>query len=252
MPQSEQSSDPRYNGPIVSAFRSAVAKCNINAIPKIVAELLDTEAWRIFLVSAQLHQNTDFLAFITGPPHQGCAWDPGMVEALLQKSGDQITLMRWRQAITAPPGGDQKSEGARSRQVEAKVEAINSDIITIDPKRGTSLAYTLDRLSRERPDLLAKVAAKEMSANAAAIEAGFRKKPTPFESTIARLPKFSREERRKIHMLTQDCPECGASMNHQTYHSAETGKEWNGWECDSCGNSLTVSTRCRRFGSNAT
>jgi hypothetical protein len=147
---------------LVAAFRSAVAKCNINGIPKIVAELLDTEAWRIFLVSMQLHRNTDFLAFITDPPHMGCGWDPGMVEALLQKSGDQITLMRWRQAVTAP-------QGAHHDNVMMKVS------------QGNSLAYTLDRLSRERPDLLAKVESKRMSANAAAIQAGFRKKPTPFE-----------------------------------------------------------------------
>jgi hypothetical protein len=45
--------------------------------------------------------------------------------------------------------------------------------------QGTSLAYTLDRLHRERPDLYAKVVAKEMSDNKAAIAAGFRKQLSP-------------------------------------------------------------------------
>jgi hypothetical protein len=46
-------------------------------------------------------------------------------------------------------------------------------------KRGNGLAYTLTRLSRERPDLYARVIARppQMSANKAAIEAGIRKKP---------------------------------------------------------------------------
>ncbi len=42
--------------------------------------------------------------------------------------------------------------------------------------RGTSAAYILARLKRDRPDLAEKVVSGEMSANAAAIEAGFRKK----------------------------------------------------------------------------
>ncbi len=41
---------------------------------------------------------------------------------------------------------------------------------------GNAIAATLRRLRKDRPDLLAKVIAGEMSANAAAIEAGFRSK----------------------------------------------------------------------------
>ena len=53
------------------------------------------------------------------------------------------------------------------------------DIVTL--MRGNSLDYTLRRLTRDRPDLLARYESGELSANAAAIEAGFRKKRTPFE-----------------------------------------------------------------------
>ena len=82
-------------------------------------------------------------------------FDPKYVQALLHKSGDVIVEAMFRRAMTAPVGGDQKSEEARSKQAEA----INSDIVTIDPKRGNSLAYTLDRLQRERPELFAQVEA---------------------------------------------------------------------------------------------
>src|SRR6516225_5277398 len=105
-PQMLQNNDPRFNGTIVTAFRHVVATCNINNIPSVVADLLDTGAWRIFLAGMQLHQHTNFLEFIRNPPYQGCGWDPEMVEALIRKSGDQIALMKWRQAVIAPPGGD--------------------------------------------------------------------------------------------------------------------------------------------------
>lgn len=49
-------------------------------------------------------------------------------------------------------------------------------------QQGTSLGYAIRRLSRERPDLLEAVQAGEMSANAAMIQAGFRKKPSNLET----------------------------------------------------------------------
>jgi hypothetical protein len=63
----------------------------------------------------------------------------------------------WRQAITPDAHRPKKGES-------------HDNIIT---SQGTSRAYTLDRLQRERPDLFAEVVAKRLSANAAAIEAGF-------------------------------------------------------------------------------
>jgi hypothetical protein len=173
--------DPRDNGTIVTAFRHVVATCNIGNVPSVVAELLDTGAWRFFLAGQQLHQHTSFLKFIRDPPYQGCGWDPEMVEALIQKSGDRMLLMRWRQVVTAP-----------------KHVHHDTDNVSIKPTHGNSLTYTLDRLSRERPDLLAKVESKKMSANAAAIEAGFRKKSAPYEIVQKLLPKLTVKQRRMI------------------------------------------------------
>lgn len=52
------------------------------------------------------------------------------------------------------------------------------DNVTSAPrKRGNSATYTLRRLKRDRPDLADKVINGDLSANAAAIEAGFRHKP---------------------------------------------------------------------------
>ena len=52
----------------------------------------------------------------------------------------------------------------------------------------------LKRLKRDRPDLAERVVAGEMSAHAAAIEAGFRKKATAAEQVARLLPKLSDEE----------------------------------------------------------
>jgi hypothetical protein len=64
-------------------------------------------------------------------------------------------------------------------------------------KRGRE--YDLARLRRDRPDLAERVPG-ELSANAAAIEGGFRKKATPFE-TIAKLAQADLTERAELRRL---------------------------------------------------
>jgi hypothetical protein len=61
-----------------------------------------------------------------------------------------------------------------------KDDAIKPDNVSVD-SFGNSKAYTLARLDRDRPELAERVRAGELSANAAAIEAGFRRKRTPLE-----------------------------------------------------------------------
>ena len=46
------------------------------------------------------------------------------------------------------------------------------------PERGTSLSYTLRRLKQDHPELYQRVVAGELSANAAAREAGIRRPTT--------------------------------------------------------------------------
>jgi hypothetical protein len=64
---------------------------------------------------------------------------------------------------------DMRPEGTHGGK-RAKGQGANSTL-----KRGsTSVASTVARLKRDRPDLAAKVVAGKMSANAAAVAAGFR------------------------------------------------------------------------------
>ncbi len=84
--------------------------------------------------------------------------------------------------------------------------------------RGTGYTYTLRRLKRDRPDLAEKVVSGEMSANAAAVEAGFRKKsitvPLEVEAAARCLvkpepfgPERARELAKEVLKLVGDAPE---------------------------------------------
>lgn len=70
-------------------------------------------------------------------------------------------------ALQRPPGGDKRSESYQETIV---------DNIHIDRPTGTSESAALRRLRKDRPDLHAQVLANELSAHAAAIQAGFRPK----------------------------------------------------------------------------
>jgi hypothetical protein len=143
---------------------------HIKDLPRILCVLLDTRAWEEREVAGRIIRHKRFIDFITIPPIEGCGWPPGKVEALIKD--DAETLARWREATT----GKQGAHGSNR---------------TVKPVRGTTLAYTLNRLKRERPDLFERVVAREMSANAAAIEAGWRKQSTPFERMENLAPKLS-------------------------------------------------------------
>lgn len=63
---------------------------------------------------------------------------------------------------------------------------------SLSAERNTK-AQILRRLARERPDLLERYERGEISANAAAIEAGFRKPPKPRPTTPAEVLDMAAE-----------------------------------------------------------
>jgi len=86
------------------------------------------------------------------------------VRLLLQNEGESSTY-----DLRLPPLMNRQEAGRRRWGGRRTV-----DISTPSAQGGNSRDYTLARLKRDRPDLAEKVIAGQMSANAAAIEAGFR------------------------------------------------------------------------------
>lgn len=175
----------KRNGDLVESFWNAVDHCSINRIPAIVREVITSGAWRKRRFRNKVYEHEKFLDFITTPPLAGCGWEPDKVAALL--GNDVEVLAMWREATTGKPGRRWKSN------------ITNNDNVINKGQQGNSRAYTLDRLKRERPDLFDKVKLGKLSANAAAIEAGFRKQATPLERILKLLPKLTSTERRHLY-----------------------------------------------------
>lgn len=113
-----------------------------------------------------------FSDFITSNPPEGLAESADMLLKLLHDDPEVSAL--FREAMT-------RKWGERKRK---KAEETNNvSLSEKDPVHGNSLSYTLRRLKKERPDLFEKVTSGQMTANQAAIEAGFRKKTISVELT---------------------------------------------------------------------
>jgi hypothetical protein len=89
-------------------------------------------------------------------------------------------------------GGDRRSQEAREQPCSARL------------KYGTA-THTIARLQRDNPELHERVVSGELSANKAAIEAGFRKPPlTPLESLLKAWRSAEDGERKQFLAMIQE------------------------------------------------
>jgi hypothetical protein len=198
------------NHQIVAALWDAVntSSGSLENVAPLIKRVLETGAWRCRIVPQLGNEPVkfnDFLKFIETKPLRGCGWPHDKIPPLLKDDPEAVRL--WRKATVG----------------EKHVHHDDNNNVIIKAQQGNSLAYTLDRLQRERPDLFERVKAGEMSANAAAIAAGFRKKLTPLEQ-IQKLWLRLDQDGRRAHLewTLKHCAICGRD-----------GAE-NGTWCDDC------------------
>ena len=129
---------------------------------------------------------------ITAPPLKGYGEKVEDVERMISNDAEALANFQVAMAgaVGAPIGNDNaaKPENRKTNR---------NNITNCKATTGTGKAYTLSRLKRETPDLFAAVVRGELSANAAAIKAGWRKKKTPLAQLRAALAKASPTERRQ-------------------------------------------------------
>ena len=105
----------------------------------------------------------------------------------LNPPSEPIPLETAKSLALKAHGGDRKSEKAKAVQVG------NTNLKSLS-KGGLTATYTLARLDRDRPDLAEKVRSGELSANAAAVEAGFRRRPSFLTAARRQVLELSLEE----------------------------------------------------------
>ena len=98
--------------------------------------------------------------------------------------------------VDAPRTLKATAEAGRKLQTHGGDRTKQGDNVTLPLVRGNSIEYTIARLDRDAPELAARVRAGDISANAAAIEAGFRKKLTGIDRLRSAWKAATPSERR--------------------------------------------------------
>lgn len=144
----------------------------LRVVPALLKRTIQDDCWRdrIIIKTGERVQFGSFADFVTTKPLKGLGATVAQLEALIKDDAEALTL--FRRAIT-PTAGKPSRKG----------EVINANIIN-KPTQGTTRAYTLDRLQREAPLLYRDVIARKLSANAAAVKAGFRQKTITVPATV--------------------------------------------------------------------
>lgn len=174
--------NPIENEQICSSCAMAIAEGSgrLANVPALVKKIIAAEAWKERKIrTGKIVKLKSLRDLITLPPLDGWGEDPAKVEALIRD--DAEALATWREAMTPP-----------------NHRPISNDNIISYGGQGTSRAYTLSRLRREQPKLFADVDAGKLSANAAAIKAGWRKKPTTIEQLKKLWSKASSNDKREF------------------------------------------------------
>ncbi len=160
--------NPIYAGRLCDDLNKCLrgSESNLTGLAQMLTVVLRDEAWRERRIrTGQIVTHSRFIDFIATPPLEGLGEDPDRIKKLLRD--DLAALAAFEIAIVG--------------EKHKRRPASDGDNITIKPERGTGRAYTLRRLSKDNPDLFAEVTAGKLSANKAAIRAGYRKEPTAIQ-----------------------------------------------------------------------
>jgi hypothetical protein len=161
----------------------------IDTFPKMLEQIIDNDCWKRRLLRSYntICEFDYFGEFITAELPRG-----------LNTTVDNIRIALTRfpkiwskvdELLQRPVGTNQHSKG---------VNNINN---LIERPTGTSKAATIRRLKKDAPELAEKVLNEEMTANAAAILAGFRKKtithPADVDGFAAAIKRYLTDEQIK-------------------------------------------------------
>ena len=158
-------------------------KGSLSNFPGLIKRVIEERVWECRSHHGRVIELPNLRALITTKPIEGWGQDPKKIEAVIKDDAEALAM--FREAMKPEAGRNQYSS--------------DDNVIAATTPKGNSLSYTLDRLKREAPELFQRVVAKELSANAAAIEAGFRVKTItvpldPSRAAAALKRSFSREE----------------------------------------------------------
>jgi hypothetical protein len=188
-------------GAIVDALREALEKEDLlRLFPHWLLQTIQEEAWRHFCntTTNEIYEWSDFDAFIKAKRPRGLGIKGGVKQVHIeckfyadQGHDDAIAALRELDRMLPEPMSHQEAGttggrgnkairdtncfvGKSSETTSGRGKKAIRDTNSFSGKSSETRAYSLARLKRDHPELADKVINGEMSAYAAAVEAGYR------------------------------------------------------------------------------
>ena len=162
--------NPKANAALVEALGSALreGEHGLKTGPALLVRVLREESWRSFVTQrGDQVEHRRFEHFVTTPPLKGLGANMRLIEKLID-SIEELADRRTAQDLL---------DRTLQRPGHVHAERGKSDVYDIHVRpSGTSREAGLRRLRKDRPDLHTEVLAGRLSAHAAMVTAGFRKR----------------------------------------------------------------------------
>lgn len=170
----EQGENLRLRDTYVNSLARSLASGSALAnVPSLLKKVIAEQMWRERFVTQtkQVITFKSFREFVEADPPEGLKANVNLLLRICADYEDMEAVSM----ISTEVGGNKGAPIGNSNATKTNVSNTNICLGEDKPTRGDTTDYTVRRLSKQRPDIHAKVIAGELSPNAAAIEAGFRK-----------------------------------------------------------------------------
>lgn len=171
---------------VIDALRHALGEGEhgLHAFPALLKRVLKERLWRERTVAKTRRtvMFDRFEKFVVTPPLEGLGASVSVIRNLVR---DDIEATALLDAELQRPTGNPTFGDA----------AIVDNVHDSERPAGNTRQAALRRLRKDRPDLLERVVTGELSAHAAAVEAGFRKQRTPLDLLRSAWRRASVDER---------------------------------------------------------
>jgi hypothetical protein len=162
----------------VSSLQHSLAEGahGIDCVPKLIVRVIAENLWREFYCEPMQSEvrHESFERYVTDNLPTGLGTTIRFLKNLCRDDAE---------ALEAIDRATQREPGAGKNQ-HANQDCLFDNVQEAEAPTGNSRDAAIRRLRKDRPDLLEKVVAGQLSAHAAAVEAGHRKKPTHAESCV--------------------------------------------------------------------
>lgn len=150
--------------------------------------IIQSDMWRDRIVRQTGQQATfkRFRDFVEAYPPEGLRTTISMLIQICNTYGDMEAVDMIAQVEAGERGAPEGNKNASKTNVD-NINICNDDKVTGD---GTSTTYTMRRLAKDAPELHKAVVSGELSPNAAALQAGFRRRKLQMPDTPEEAGKY--------------------------------------------------------------